>query len=230
MLIRHCRFRNNYADGLNFAKGTSNSIAEHCNFRNNGDDDQATWSANGQECVNNTFRYNTSEHCWRASGIAVYGGKNHKAHHLIIKDNLEAGIRVNNNFPGVGFNATGMHEFYDITVIGCGTFNDLFNNQVGAVDIFSNSNNAGTQVRNVSIREVAILDSKNDAIMLSKKGGDGIYNLSFENIYMNGTGKEFPHNNVNNLNWGRGYFVLFAGNPNGNATYCNLSNLNTPSL
>ena len=56
--LSNCRFRNNYADGINLCKGTSNAIVEHCNFRNNGDDDQAIWCANGQECINNTFRYN----------------------------------------------------------------------------------------------------------------------------------------------------------------------------
>ena len=38
LLITNCRFRNNYADGVNFSKGTSNSICEHTSFRNNGDD------------------------------------------------------------------------------------------------------------------------------------------------------------------------------------------------
>lgn len=76
--LSDCRFRNNYADGINLCKGTSNAIVEHCNFRNNGDDDMAIWCANGQECINNTFRYNTSENCWRASGVAIYGGKNNQ--------------------------------------------------------------------------------------------------------------------------------------------------------
>ncbi|HEY8401607.1 MAG TPA: right-handed parallel beta-helix repeat-containing protein, partial [Cytophagaceae bacterium] len=115
--MSHCRFRNNYADGINLCKGTRNAVVEHCSFRNNGDDDMAIWSANGMECQNNTYRYNTSENTWRASGCAIYGGLNNKAHNLLIKDNLEVGIKVNNSFPGVGFNDAGMHEFYDITII-----------------------------------------------------------------------------------------------------------------
>ncbi|MEP6931026.1 MAG: hypothetical protein ABI850_13470, partial [Flavobacterium sp.] len=122
--LSHCRFRNNYADGINLCKGTANAIVEHCSFRNNGDDDQAIWSADGLECINNTFRYNTSENCWRATGLAIYGGKNNKAYNLIIKDNLEAGIRVSNNFPGAPFNNDGSHEIHDITITSCGTFND----------------------------------------------------------------------------------------------------------
>ncbi len=220
--LSHCRFRNNYADGINLCKGTANAIVEHCNFRNNGDDDQAIWSANGQECINNTFRYNTSENCWRACGLAIYGGKNNKAYNLIIKDNLEAGIRVSNNFDGAPFNNDGTHEIHDITVSTCGTFNDTYNNPVAAVDIFSASN-AGTQVKNVQLYNIDILDSRNDAISISKRSGDGIYNLSFKNITVNGTGKEYPNNNALNRNWGRGYFVLIAGSPNGNGTYCNMN-------
>jgi len=220
--LSHCRFRNNYADGINLCKGTANAIVEHCSFRNNGDDDQAIWSANGQECINNTFRYNTSENCWRATGLAIYGGKNNKAYNLIIKDNLEAGIRVSNNFDGAPFNNDGMHEIHDITITACGTFNDTYNNPVAAVDIFSASN-AGTQVKNVQFYNIDIIDSRNDAISISKRSGDGIYNLSFKDITINGTGKEFPNNNVLNRNWGRGYFVLIAGSPSGNGTYCNMN-------
>ncbi|WP_456312337.1 Ig-like domain-containing protein [Pseudomonas shirazensis] len=220
--LSHCRFRNNYADGINLCKGTANSIVEHCSFRNNGDDDQAIWSADGQECINNTFRYNTSENCWRACGLAIYGGKNNKGYNLIIKDNLEAGIRVSNNFPGAPFNNDGSHEIHDITVTSCGTFNDTYNNPVAAIDIFS-ATNAGSQVKNVQLYNIDVIDSRNDAISISKRSGDGIYNLSFKNITVNGTGKEFPNNNALNRNWGRGYFVLIAGSPAGNGTYCNMN-------
>jgi len=224
-VMAHCRFRNNYADGINLCKGTSNSIVEHCNFRNNGDDDMAIWSANGLECKNNTFRYNTSEHCWRASGCAIYGGYSNKAQHLLIKDNIEVGIRVNNSYSGVGFNDNGMHEFSDITIISCGTFNDLWYGAVGAIDLVCD-NIAGTRVQNVKFSNIQILDSKNDAIYIYKRAGEGFYNLVFENITIDGTGKEYPYNNANNLNWGRGYGILFVGNPSGNGTYCNMTYLN----
>lgn len=220
--LSNCRFRNNYADGINLCKGTSNAIVEHCNFRNNGDDDQAIWSANGQECINNTFRYNTSENCWRASGVAFYGGKNNKAYNLIIKDNLESGIRLSNNFPGVGFNNLGLNELYDITIINAGTLNDLYNQRVGAIDIFS-SDIAGTQVKNIKFSNIDIIDSKCDAILVQKKAGDGIYNLAFENINANGTGKEYPYNNALNITSGKGFFTAFSNFPNGNGTYCNMN-------
>jgi hypothetical protein len=220
--LNNCRFRNSYADGINLCKGTSNAVVEHCSFRNNGDDDMAIWSANGLECQNNTFRYNTAENSWRSSGCAIYGGLNNQAHHLLISDNLEAGIRVNNTFAGVGFNTSGMHLFSDITIMRCGTFNDLYNSQAGAIDMLC-SNVAGTRINNVKFSNISILDSKNDAIYINKSSGDGFYNLVFENITVNGTGREYPANNVNNLNWGRGYAILFANNPAGNGTYCNMN-------
>lgn len=220
--IAHCRFRNNYADGINLCKGTSNAIVEHCSFRNNGDDNMAIWSANGLECRNNTFRYNTSENGWRAAGCAIYGGYNNKVHHLVIKDNLEAGLRVSNSFPGVGFRDSGMHEFSDITISGCGTFNDLWNNQVGAIDLAC-SNQAGTRVQNIRFSQIDVVDSRNDAIFIVRRAGEGFYNLVFEQFTIDGTGLEYPYNNAVNLNWGRGYGILFAGSPSGNGTYCNIS-------
>ena len=217
-----CRFRDNYADGINLCKGTSNAIVEHCNFRNNGDDDQAIWCADGLECINNTFRYNTSENCWRASGVAFYGGKNNKAYNLIIKDNLESGIRLSNNFNGVGFDSLGLNELHDITIMSAGTGNDLFNQRVGAIDIFC-ADNAGTQVRNVKFSNIDIYDSKCDGILMQKKAGDGIYNLAFENININGTGKECPFNNSNGAATPKGFFTAISSFPNGNATFCNMN-------
>ena len=221
-LVTGCRFRNNYADGINLSKGTRNAIVEHCSFRNNGDDDMAIWSANGQECRDNTFRYNTSENCWRASGCAIYGGYNNKAHHLLIKDNLEVGLRVNNNFPGVGFSNDGLHEFHDITIMRCGTFNTLYNSPVGAIDLRC-TETSGTRVQHVRFANIDIIDSKNDAIYFNHVDGEGFFDFTFENVAINGTGLEFPYNNVNSSGTPRGYGVRFVGYPGGNGTYCNLT-------
>jgi hypothetical protein len=219
--VSHCRFRNNYADGINLCKGTRNAIVEHCSFRNNGDDDMAIWSADGLECMNNTFRYNTAENGWRSAGCAIYGGKNNRAHHLLIRDHVEAGLKVNNAYPGIGFNEEGMHEFSDITIIRCGTFNDLFYNMVGAIDIMVVSV-TGNKVQNVKFSNIDIIDAKDNAIFINKAGGKGFYNLVFENITIDGTGREYPFNNEMNKNWHRGFGVLFAQNPAGYGSFCNI--------
>ena len=221
-LMKNCRFRNTYADGVNLCKGTSNAIVEHCNFRNNGDDGMAIWSAEGLECINNTFRNNTVENVWRAAGIGLYGGKDNKFYNIIIKDNLEIGITVNNFFAGVGFNDNGMHDFHEISVIGCGTFNDTDNSRVGAINI-SCAAIAGTKVQNLRFNSIDITDSKCDAIRIAKNAGNGIFNLKFENVTVNGTGKEYPNNNVNNAISQTGFAVIFDQYPVGNATYCSLN-------
>ena len=223
-LVSNCRFRNNYADGINLCKGTKNTIVEHCSFRNNGDDDMAIWSADKMECQNNTFRYCTSENCWRASGCAIYGGLNNKAHHLLIKDNLEAGLRVNYAFPGAGFNDEGMHEFSDITIVRCGTNNDLYFSPVGAIDLGC-TDRCGVKVKNVKFSNIDIIDSKNDAIDVLRWGGDKYVNLIFENIHIDGTGKEFPFNDGKNTNANgeRGYAMNLRFKPKANAFFCDFT-------
>jgi hypothetical protein len=224
LTMSYCRFRNNYADGTNLCKGTVNTIVEHCNYRNNGDDDMAIWSAEGLECRSNTFRYNTSENCWRSAGVAIYGGYSNKAYNILIQDNLEVGIKVNNAFGGAGFNGGGMHELYNIIIKRCGTYNDLFNTAVGAIDLGTYNNGAGTRVQNVKFSCIDIIDSKNDAILMKKVAGDGFYNLVFENIRIDGTGREYPDNG--GAVGGRGYGLLFKGSPAGNGTYCGLTYAN----
>ena len=216
-----CRFRNTYADGINLCKGTSNAIVEHCNFRNNGDDAMAIWSADGLECINNTYRHNTVENGWRAAGAALYGGKDNKFYDIIIKDNIDVGITITNTFPGVGFNDDGMHDFHDITIIGCGTFNATYNDRVGAVNIY-HANSAGTKIQNIRMYNIGINDSKCDGIRMAKSSGSGIYNLVFENVTINATGLEYPLNNVENSNSERGFAVIFDKYPLGEASYCNL--------
>ncbi len=221
-VMSHCRFRNNYADGINLCKGTQNAVVEHCSFRNNGDDDMAIWSADGMECKNNTYRYSTSENCWRASGCAIYGGKDNKAHHLLIRDNIEVALRVNNAFPGIGFNDEGMHEFSDITILRCGTNNDLYYGPVGAIDLTCTDRN-GFKVKNIKFSRIDIIDSKNDAIYISIWGGKEFNNIVFENIHIDGTGKEYPHNDAKEANAERGYGVLFKRNPKGYGTFCDFT-------
>ncbi|MFY9152529.1 MAG: Ig-like domain-containing protein [Prolixibacteraceae bacterium] len=221
-VMSDCRFRNTYADGINLCKGTRNAIVEHCNFRNNGDDGMAVWCAEGLECINNTFRNNTVENVWRAAGIGLYGGKDNKFYDLIIKDNLEIGITINNFFQGVGFNIDGMHDFHDITMSNCGTFNDTENARVGAVNI-TNGSSAGTKIQNIRFYNLDIVDSKCDAIRIARNSGDGITNLKFENISINGTGTEYPENNIAQSTAARGFAVIVDKFPIGAASYCNLN-------
>jgi uncharacterized protein YjdB len=235
LLVTNCRFRNNYADGVNFSRGTSNSICEHSNMRNNGDDAMASWSSNDgpQPCTNNEFRYCTAENTWRAGGIGFFGGGGHRGHHLIIKDGVENGIRVNSDFPAVGnsFSTTLWMEVYETTVISCGTNANLWFNRYGAVDIFTRL----YDVQNFRLKNVDILNSQKDAVMIYNVGTQfRITNLEFINVTINGAGKDGNVNNYTAGTWddyaGYGIFVL-PGTPgtNGGMSVTNLVINNVPS-
>ena len=219
--ISYCRFRDTYADGTNLSRGTSGATVEHCSFRNNGDDAMAIWPADNLSTDNNTFQYNTSENCWRASGCAIYGGQSNQALYLLIKDPVEAGLRVNNTFAGSPFSSSGQHVFSNIKVVSAGTNLDLFNNRVGAIDLVV-SGTAGTQIINVKFSCIELTDSKNDAIDINKLSGDGFYSVVLENIKINGTGKEYPSNGGANAN--RGFGIYQTNSPNiGSSTQCGIS-------
>lgn len=120
--ITNCRFRNLMADGINFCNGTSNSLVENCNIRYSGDDSIATWSVNtNTACNNNTFRYNTIQIPWLASGISIYGGSNHTVEYNAIYDTVTggSGIYISSNFNPVPFSGTITAR--ENTLIRCGS-------------------------------------------------------------------------------------------------------------
>jgi hypothetical protein len=209
LLIEHCRFRNNYADGFNLCQGINNAVVQKCSFRNNGDDDMATWSS-GEMCVNNTFRYSTAENNWRASSIGFFGGQQNKAINCVIIDPMEAGFRANCDFAGVGFSTTGVNEFRNISVYRggvaggtVGVSGDFWGSQQGAVHLYSSSN---YQLRNVKLDSIDLYDSKYNAVYIGS-GGNTISNLQLKNISIFGTG----------------WYGLFYSWPNGTGSFCNIN-------
>lgn len=79
-VIRHCRFRNTYADGFNVNNGSRDILFEHNHTRNTGDDGLASYAGTDHSGAtrgpnrNITFRRNTVETPWWGHGIAAYGG------------------------------------------------------------------------------------------------------------------------------------------------------------
>ena len=207
--IQHCRFRNNYADGMNLAYGCKNSVVEHCSYRNNGDDDMASWSRGDGLCENNVYRYSTSENNWRASALGFFGGKQNKAYNIVISDPMEAGFRVTCDFPGMPFSNDGYSEFYNISVykggVAAGTVGisgDLWGNQQGALHINSSSQ---YDLVNIKIHDIDFYDSKNDAIFIGS-GSYTIKNLFLKDINIDGTGR----------------YGIYYYNSRGNGAYCNI--------
>ena len=207
--MQQCRFRNNYADGMNFSYGCLNSVVEHCSFRNNGDDDMASWSRADRLCENNVYRYCTSENNWRASGLGFFGGKQNRAYNIVIIDGMEAGFRVTCDFPGMPFSTDGYSEFHDISVYKggvaggtVGVSGDLWGNEQGALHINSSSQ---YDLQNILIYNIDFYESKNDAIFIGSIS-KVIRNLVLKDIQISGTGRH----------------GIYFYNSKGDGSYCNI--------
>ena len=125
LVITGSRFRNLFADGINFCNGTSHSLVENSHFRNTGDDALASWSPKA-DAVNtgNVFRFNTVQLPWRANCFAVYGGKDNR-----IEDNLcydvvtYPGILIAQQFNSNPFDGNTFVERNSLIRAGCPMFN-----------------------------------------------------------------------------------------------------------
>ncbi|MDR1543722.1 MAG: Ig-like domain-containing protein [Prevotellaceae bacterium] len=216
MTVTNCRFRSNYADGINLCRGSVNCTVSHSNFRNNGDDDMAVWPADNMACNNNTFEYNTAEHCWFASSCALYGGSGNKWKNIIVRDNYETGIRVNGKFTGTCFADGTTHEFSNIDVIRCGTWRDAYGGVLAAVDITTAS--SCNNVRKINFTCINIENSNADAIFFRNQSGSQISNVTMNGITINGTSKR---GYTENSNWGNAVGIRFVDGPTiNNVTFC----------
>ena len=143
LTISNATIRNNLADGVNFAQGTSNSTVINSNLRGNGDDGLATWSSihentNAHVAENNRFLNNTVELGWRAAGIGIFGGKGHEVANNLIKDNANwGGVRLNTVFKNshnFDFNDTGI-SVHDNLLVNNGTNADTYGRVKGSIDL-----------------------------------------------------------------------------------------------
>ncbi|MDR1403516.1 MAG: right-handed parallel beta-helix repeat-containing protein [Tannerellaceae bacterium] len=194
LAVRHCRFRNQYADGINLSLGSRNSVVEHCSFRNNGDDDMASWSRGQSMCENVTFQYNTAENNWRASSVGFFGGKGHKALNLVILDPMEAALRVTTDFPGREFSDGDFIVYDGISVYRgggrpgpLGFYGDIINGAAsGAIHITSYLQ---YDIRNIKFSNIDLYHSKYDAIFIDSRNEKTIASLYFENIHIYGAAR-----------------------------------------
>ena len=155
LIVSNSRIRNNFADGVNFAQGTKNSKVQNSNIRGNGDDGLATFASkaivkikekvNGVEQVryihteskpaeNNAFLNNTVELTWRAAGIALHGGANHRIEGNLVKDITSGpGLRVSTVFPGYNFDDNQNISIKRNLLIQTGTDNDFYGNALASI-------------------------------------------------------------------------------------------------
>lgn len=130
LTIRNVRIRDTYADGINLANGTSNTLVENCHMRNTGDDAAVVWSvkwtdwvkektfsigpdyipANAKDAPDqgvghgNTFRKISVQMPWRANCFAIYGGNDNHIEDSTCEDVLTyPGLFIDNEFAPYPF-------------------------------------------------------------------------------------------------------------------------------
>lgn len=185
LVITGSRFRNLFADGVNFCNGTSNSLIENSHFRNTGDDALASWSPKGDDVnTGNVFRFNTVQLPWRANCFAIYGGKNNH-----IEDNLcydvvtYPGILIAQQFNSNSFEGNTFIERNSLIRAG----GPMFNLKHGALKIWpAQGEITGLVVRDLLIESPTfsglelngaypITSASFDHIEITNAGTDGIY-------------------------------------------------------
>ena len=180
LIIRNSRFRDLFADGVNF-NGASNSIIENSHFRNTGDDALASWSlaSTGLVNTNNVFRFNTVQLPWRANCLAIYGGKDNK-----IEDNLctdvvtYPGILISQDFASTAFD--GIISIVRNSLIRAG--GPMFHQEHGALKIKA----AQGPIKNVIVSDLLIDSPTFSGIEL--EGSSPITEAVFENVQIRGAG------------------------------------------
>lgn len=192
LIISQARFRNNYADGINFSQGTMNSVVEQTNIRNSGDDGLAMWPSNSPsvpEEANNIFRFSTVEHVFRAGGVAIFGGKDHQVHNLLIRDCFGgSAIRFTTDFSGYTFSTEGKYLIHNIDIYNCGTSYDLWRQKRGAIEF-----NTPSGVRNMQFDNIYIKNSQRHAVQMV---GNSFTNITFNNTTIDGAGRDATVRNI----------------------------------
>jgi len=177
LTIRNSRFRDLFADGINFSCGTSNSLVEHTHIRNSGDDSFANWSQNTCAVNNgNVFRHVFGQLPWRANCFGIYGGS------TTIEDSVCADAV---QYPGVlvgrmfNANAFGTTKISGVSLIRVG--GPMYGQQ-GAFKVNADQG----PVQNVQVSNVDIDSPTYSGIQLA--GRSTIDTMSFANVNITSPG------------------------------------------
>jgi hypothetical protein len=175
LIIRNSRFRNLYADGVNFSSGTSNSVIENSHFRNTGDDALASWSVASAERANtnNVFRFNTVQLPWRANCYAIYGGKDNTVEDNLCYDVVTyPGILIAQDFTSYPFAGTTTVQRNSLFRAG----GRMFNQDHGALKVRALQG----PVEQIVVRDILIESPSFSGIEL--EGSNPITAAIFENV------------------------------------------------
>jgi hypothetical protein len=109
-VIRDCRVRCTYADGININRGSRGNRVENSHVRGAGDDGIALLSEKErtpQPSEGNIVRGNSVEACWWGHNLDVAGGGGHRIENNYLADNARFGCFT--------INLTGAYPMYPVT-------------------------------------------------------------------------------------------------------------------
>jgi len=199
--IEYCRFRDTWADGVNFHKGTSHSSVRHTSIRNCGDDGLAMWSDTYLD-TDNSFENNTVQLPNLANGLAIYGGKDNRVLNNYVADIIDngGGIQYGTNFSPPSL--TGTLTISNNVFIRCGSWQHDAKYEIGAFW----GHWAGSAGRILS----PVITVENNLII------DSTYSGIFTELPSEGVSLTF---NDNTITAPGTYGVFFAFNAAGTATF-----------
>jgi hypothetical protein len=181
-LVRDCRVRFTYADGINLNRGTSDSIVENNHLRGCGDDGLAILSETERTdppAKNNILRNNTVSAIWWGHNCDLAGGSNHLVEGNLLADNAMMGvftINMTGAFPNHPLSDSIVRR--NALIRGGGNY---VNQKRGAAWIYADS----TTVTDVLFEENYIGASMYSAIQITGKSPQ---KMVFKDNVIEGTG------------------------------------------
>ncbi len=150
LVINGCRFRDLFADGVNFSGGTIASVVENSHFRNTGDDSLASWSQAGMGGnIGNLFRFDTVQVPWRANCYAIYGGQDNAIEDSLCYDVVEyPGILIAQSFNSTSFAGTTRVERNSLIRAG----GSMYHQEWGALKIWPQQG----AINNIFVKDIVI--------------------------------------------------------------------------
>jgi len=185
LVITGSRFRNLFADGINFCNGTSNSLVENSHFRNTGDDALASWSPTGDPVnTSNVFRFNTVQMPWRANCFAIYGGKDNRIEDNFCYDVVTyPGILIAQQFNSNPFDGATIVQRNSLIRAG----GPMFHLEHGALKIWANQG----EIKGLIVRDILIESPTFSGIEL--QGSYPITGATIEHVMVQSAGTSGIH-------------------------------------
>lgn len=175
-VVRRCRFRDTYADGLNINNHSENVLVEENHSRGNGDDGLAVFAGTDKggaagTCRNIMLKRNTLEGQRWGNGLGIYGGDAIGVEsNLILSANRCAGITVSTGFgswPMKGASIAG-NVFID-----CG--GGAYNQRHPAIHIYV----PGKDIQELTVRGNTIRGASFSAINVDGTASGGLIEATF---------------------------------------------------